>query len=241
MASGLEAGAVAVLKRAVELDQDHRWTEAMISYQNGLQLLMDVLKDMPGGKKRDAFRQKAGDYMDRAERLKRLIEDEKRRGQYREQIHIEANSTGHGYESLFGRFLDATVSEVTVEDPYIRATYQCNNFVRLCELLVRRCDNLRRIRLTTSADSSDGPGQRSRLTELTRSLSNSGVTLEVNYSATLHDREIRLNNGWVVKIGRGLSYFHRPVGSFSLGANDIDLRACMETTVDIFHSNSIQS
>lgn len=45
-------------------------------------------------------------------------------GKYHEQIHIEHNSTGHSFENIFGRFLDKSVSEVEVEDPYIRNVHQ---------------------------------------------------------------------------------------------------------------------
>ena len=41
---GLESAAISVLKRAVELDTKHRWTESMTCYQEGLNLLMEVIK-----------------------------------------------------------------------------------------------------------------------------------------------------------------------------------------------------
>lgn len=76
----------------------------------------------------------------------------------------------------------------------------------------------------------------------------------------------RFDNGWIIKIGRGLDYFKRPKvrlriiyllvfickygvakvneiflsfvsqGRFSVGYCDYDLRQCQETTVDIFHT-----
>lgn len=75
----------------------------------------------------------------------------------------------------------------------------------------------------------------------------------------------RFNNGWIIKIGRGLDYFKRPKvglqtdssfslmplslillmarsvrfifqGRFSIGYCDYDLRQCQETSVDIFHT-----
>ena len=50
----------------------------------------------------------------------------------------------------------------------------------------------------------------------------------------LHDREIRIDNDWTVKIGRGLDFFQRPDNWFSVGANDLGLRKCLETKVDIY-------
>lgn len=43
---------------------------------------------------------------------------------YHEQIHIESDSCGHCYEEIFGRFLDASVTEAHVEDSYIRNPHQ---------------------------------------------------------------------------------------------------------------------
>uniref|UniRef100_A0A3B4A7V1 MIT domain-containing protein n=1 Tax=Periophthalmus magnuspinnatus TaxID=409849 RepID=A0A3B4A7V1_9GOBI len=39
-----QPSAVSVLKRAVELDQSGRFQESLVCYQEGIQLLMDVLK-----------------------------------------------------------------------------------------------------------------------------------------------------------------------------------------------------
>ena len=43
---------------------------------------------------------------------------------YHEQIRIEEGSCGHSYEEIFGRFLDASVTEVHVNDSYIRSIHQ---------------------------------------------------------------------------------------------------------------------
>lgn len=42
--SGMETSAISVLKRAVELDQIGRFQESLVCYQEGIQLLIDVLK-----------------------------------------------------------------------------------------------------------------------------------------------------------------------------------------------------
>lgn len=42
--SGMETSAISVLKRAVELDNSGRLQEGLVCYQEGIQLLMDVLK-----------------------------------------------------------------------------------------------------------------------------------------------------------------------------------------------------
>ena len=48
----------------------------------------------------------------------------------------------------------------------------------------------------------------------------------------------RFNNGWVVKIGRGLDYF-KPVDRLNVGFTEFDFRPCKETTVDVFHRKEL--
>ena len=73
-----------------------------------------------------------------------------------------------------------------------------------------------------------------KLEELKQSLLEMDVELEVTLNPTMHDREIRMDNGWVIKIGRGLDFYQKPGGWFEVGANDLSLRKCLETKVDIF-------
>lgn len=40
----MESSAINILKRAVALETDGRCTEALVCYQEGIQLLLDVLK-----------------------------------------------------------------------------------------------------------------------------------------------------------------------------------------------------
>lgn len=53
-------------------------------------------------------------------------------------------------------------------------------------------------------------------------------------NANMYDREIRIDNGWTIKIGRGLDFCQRPDSWFGMGANDISLARCLETKVDAF-------
>ncbi|XP_038198897.1 MIT domain-containing protein 1 isoform X1 [Arvicola amphibius] len=229
--------AVAVLKRAVELDAESRYQQALVCYQEGIDMLLQVLKGTKDASKRCAFRRKISDYMDRAENIKKYLDQEKEDGKYHKQIKIEENATGFSYESLFKEYLHETVTEVWIEDPYIRQTHQLYNFLRFCEMLIKKPCKVKTIHLLTSTDEGFGNAQQSSgLEEIKQSLRSHGVQLEVNYSSSIHDREIRFNSGWMFKIGRGLDYFKRPQGRFSLGYCDLDLRPCHETTVDIFHN-----
>ncbi|KAJ9578977.1 hypothetical protein L9F63_024916 [Diploptera punctata] len=190
--------------------------KALACYREGLQLLVNLMKDVSDLEKKKYLRSKIESYMGRAEKLKELIEEQKNLGKYHEQITIENNSTGHSYKSLFGRFLDEDVTSITVEDPYIRSFHQCQNFIRLCELAVKSCSNLKTITLLTSSDKS-GKDQMQWLETIRENLLRFRINLNITFSSTLHDRQIKLSTGWTIKIGRGLDYFKAPENKLSVG------------------------
>ncbi|NXY74486.1 MITD1 protein, partial [Glareola pratincola] len=213
------------LKRAVELDLASRFQESLVCYQEGIDLLLQVVKATKDEAKKQRFRQKISELLSFSD------------GKYHKQIRIEENATGFGYEKLFQEYLTEIVSEVWVEDPYIRHVHQVYNFLRFCEMLVKGPCKVKTIHLLTSYDEGSGRNQQiSGLEEIQQSLRNYGVTLDIAFSSSIHDREIRFNNGWMIKIGRGLDYFKKPQGRFSIGYCDFDLRPCHETTVDVFHT-----
>lgn len=102
--------------------------------------------------------------------------------------------------------------------------------------------------------------QKAAFAALRKDLASRSITLDIEYSGQLHDRQImcvfptayifvnnikfwnvvfflfysrRLSNGYIIKIGRGLNYF-LPVDKFCLGYSNYDFRKCKETNVDIF-------
>ncbi|KAM3861874.1 MIT domain-containing protein 1 [Diretmus argenteus] len=234
--SGMEASAVSVLKRAVELDHSSRFQESLVCYQEGIQLLIDTLKAVKDDSKKVHYRAKIKGYMDRAEQIKVHVNQLKEDGKYHEQIRIAEDATGYSYEALFKPYISSALTEVWVEDPYVRHIHQLYNFLRFCEMLLKASCKVKTIHLLTSQDEGDSVQQTCALAELKQSLQAQGVSLDLQYSSTIHDREIRFDNGWIIKIGRGLDYFKKPKGRFSIGYCDYDMRQCQETTVDIFHT-----
>jgi ATP-dependent Lon protease len=144
-------------------------------------------------------------------------------------------ATGHSYESIVGPYLKGAKA-IVVEDPYIRSNHQIQNFVRFCELAVR-VGSIRKIQLITGYDEKTQLADLSeRLDELKQSLLEIDIELDVHLNPNLHDREIRLDTGWIIKIGRGLDFYQRPASWFEVGAIDLSLRKCLETKVDIYRS-----
>jgi hypothetical protein len=161
-------------------------------------------------------------------------------------IRINQDDSGITYDSLFGEYLRVgQPASVNIDDPYIRSTHQIYNFLRFCECVVRTAPSVRQITLTTTnASGADTLGksgakestsqQQQAFEEMKRSCAERGITLAVLYSTTLHDRQICIDNGYVIKIGRGLDIFQRSSAKFALGYWDVALRKTLETNVDVY-------
>ena len=141
--------------------------------------------------------------------------------------------TGYSYESIMGPYLQGAKA-VVIEDPYIRLQHQIQNFVRFCETVLKS-GTVKKISLITGHDDKTSLAEMAeKLEELKQSLLELDVELQVKLNPNIHDREIRLDNGWIIKIGRGLDFYQKPSSWFEVGAHDLNLRKCLETKVDIF-------
>lgn len=150
-----------------------------------------------------------------------------------QHFSILYGDTGYSYESILGPYLQGAKA-VIIEDPYIRLQHQIQNFVRFCETVLK-AGTVKKISLITGYDDKTQLADMAeKLDELKQSLLELDVELEVKLNPNIHDREIRLDNGWVIKIGRGLDFYQKPGGWFEVGVNDLSLRKCLETKVDIF-------
>ena len=141
--------------------------------------------------------------------------------------------TGHSYESIIGPYLIGAKSLI-IEDPYIRMPHQIQNFVRFCEMVLKS-GTVRKVELITGYDDKTSMADMAeKLEELKQSLLELDVELEIKLNVAIHDREIRIDNGWIIKIGRGLDFYQKPSSWFEVGTYDQSLRKCLETKVDIF-------
>jgi ATP-dependent Lon protease len=123
---------------------------------------------------------------------------------------------------------------VVVEDLFIRAPRQIQNFVRFCEAVVKHSAVRKNHLIAGFDDSTPLADVEEKLNDLKQSLLEMDVVLGVDVNPNMHDREIRIDIGWVVKIGRGLHLYEKPDSWYSIGATDLALRKCLDTKVDIF-------
>jgi len=149
---------------------------------------------------------------------------------------IAYGDVGHTYDTIIGPYL-GNAKKVVIEDPYVRAPHQITNFVRFCETVVK-CPTVREIHLLSGYDeNTDLASVEAKIEELKQSLLERDVVLTVEIDSKIHDREIRIDDRWVIKIGRGLDFYQRPEGWSTIGVNDLSLRSCLETKVDIFRNS----
>jgi ATP-dependent Lon protease len=153
------------------------------------------------------------------------------------RIKIHYGDIGYSYESLFKEYLNGA-SEITLEDPYIRQKHQISNFVRFCELLVKIGD-CKKLTLVTYADDEVQRQDNLLIFQLlSDNLFENGIEFRVEFDKNLHDRELKISNGWNIKMGRGLDYFQSLSGNYlQIGVSDLDLRSCLETNFDFYKSS----
>jgi ATP-dependent Lon protease len=147
---------------------------------------------------------------------------------------IHYGATGYSYESIFKDYLPGA-EEIIIEDPFIRQQHQIINFLRFCETAVRIGKPKKVTLVTRFENQMEKEEAVAKLLTVAESLKQFDIVFEIKENNALHDREIRLSNGWKIKIGRGFDIYQRPDDWLQIGANDLDLRPCLETMVDIFN------
>ena len=144
-------------------------------------------------------------------------------------VTIRMGQTGVSYEKLFAPYL-CYASDITVEDPYIRAPWQIKNFMELVTMLIdtRPVDDLK-IHLLTNEEEDKIPDLIDKLDDIRDDLASYGIEFDYKFR-DFHDRCIKTDTGWTINLGRGLDMFEK-YSSFSVAASRQDMRKCKECTI----------
>ena len=137
--------------------------------------------------------------------------------------------TGVSYEKLFAPYMrDAKV--ITVEDPYIRASWQIKNFMEFALMLfnTRPVDDLK-LNLVTNEEEEKIPDLIDKLDDIKDDLASYGIEFEYKLR-DFHDRCIKTDTGWTITLGRGLDMFEK-YNTFSIASSRQDMRKCKEFMV----------
>jgi len=145
-------------------------------------------------------------------------------------IHIREGETGYSYNNLFGPYLKGA-TKIFVVDPYVRLEYQIRNFIVFAGIIDTSAGQVE-LKLTTSAeDAYQEKIQEQKLKEISASLAQHGIIFTFDFDPVIHDRSIRMDNGWCIYPGRGLDIYQKPDSKYELSEIDQTKRKCRETDI----------
>lgn len=124
---------------------------------------------------------------------------------------FQENQRGVSYENLLLPYLQGA-TEIAIVDPYIRQFHQVRNLMELIEALAGDKDPAEELRVNlVTSENSEGPQKFQKQMELLLRVKQAaevaGITLDVKFDSTIHDRSIVANSGWRINLGRGLDIF----------------------------------
>lgn len=146
--------------------------------------------------------------------------------------HIRENQTNISYDRLFGHYLES-ITEIEVQDPYIRMPHQFKNFLELCSLVHKKNSNAEKIKLKliTWNDKDYIESAKENFNEIKDSLEEINIELSVEFKESAHDRHIKCDNGWKIILGRGLDIWQKSGGRFDISEVMQEKRKCKEFDV----------
>lgn len=144
-------------------------------------------------------------------------------------LSVRLGQTGVNYEKLFSSYLE-NATEITVEDPYIRTSWQVKNFMEFATMLIntRPVDDLK-LHLVTNEEDKKLPDLIDRLDDIKNDLINYGIEFDYKFQ-DFHDRCIKTDTGWTIILGRGLDIFEK-YNPYSVEAMRQDKRKCKDFMV----------
>lgn len=153
------------------------------------------------------------------------------------QIDIKDNETGRSYKDLFGPYLKGA-KNIRLEDPYILVDYQMKNLLSFCELFDSKNEQVK-FHLVTNFKDEDQKIQNTEKFKLVQeALQNYNIQFSYDFDQNLHDRIIKMDNGWQIIPGRGLDIFKAP-DFYGLYQDDQTKRKCRKCRIDYRRSEAM--
>jgi len=151
------------------------------------------------------------------------------------ELIIRDNQKGISYNKLFGEYLKEA-TEITLTDPYIRLPHQFRNLMEFCAVIIQNKKKEQEVKLHVISwnDLEHTPLSIDNFDEITESLRDSGLELTYEF-IELHDRSIVANNGWKIKLGRGLDIFEKPAFRFDISEVLQEQRQCRNCEITFMH------
>ncbi len=137
------------------------------------------------------------------------------------------NQTGISYENLFGDYL-AGANYITLIDPYIRLPYQLRNLMEFAKLLSEKKNKETELRLHLITNNNEDfiEGAKDAFSQITYSLETIGIIFTYEFGENIHDRSIKIDNGWKIILGRGLDIWQKTGGWYDINEYLQEKRLC---------------
>ena len=144
-------------------------------------------------------------------------------------LSFRMGQTGVSYEKLFAPYLE-NAEVITIEDPYIRTSWQIKNFMEFVTMLIdtRPVDDLK-LKLITKEEDEKIPDLIDHFDDIKDDLAGYGIDFEYEFS-DFHDRCIKTDTGWTIAMGRGLDIFEK-YNTYSVAMSRQDKRKCKDFMV----------
>ncbi|MET9153191.1 BREX system Lon protease-like protein BrxL [Streptomyces griseoflavus] len=129
---------------------------------------------------------------------------------------FQENQRGVSFDTLLAPYLRGA-GQITITDPYIRQFHQARNLMELIEGIAVLKDAADEVNVKLITSESNGGEDKVRkqlelLLKVQQGAAAGGVTLDVSFSNTIHDRSIVTDTGWKIVLGRGLDIFQYVTG-----------------------------
>lgn len=151
-------------------------------------------------------------------------------------LSFRMGQTGVSYEKLFAPYMEGA-SEITIEDPFVRTSWQVKNFMEFITMLIdtRPVDDLK-INLITNEEDEKLPELIDRLDDIKDDLAGYGIEFEYKF-LDFHDRCIKTDTGWTITLGRGLDIFEK-YSPYSVANSRQDKRKCKDFTATFLRTKN---
>lgn len=143
---------------------------------------------------------------------------------------IRENQKGISYRKLFGDYIRGARS-IRIVDPFIRYYYQIDNFLEFLNVVKEMTADQSgvKVHLSTQNEEEKIPEMIDIFDELTDELEAFGIEFTYDFDA-VHDRYIKMDNGWTITLGRGLDIFDK-YNKFSLSKVNQEERRCKKSII----------
>ena len=143
---------------------------------------------------------------------------------------IRENQKGISFKKLFGDYIKGAHT-ITLVDPFIRLYYQIDNLIEFINVVKEMTADQTdvKVHLSTQNDEDKIPEMIDIFDELSEELGAAGIEFTYDFDA-VHDRYIKMDNGWTITLGRGLDIFDK-YNKFSLCKVNQEERRCKKSII----------